>query len=621
MGWRSKTHGAAISAVLGLGLVSAAPSPSVAQLPAVMSLKDPGPIISLTPGAVERGVSFRRQAVFAVEGRAGQRVKLSLETDAPRDVTVRVSHLPYRVLGVQPLMTATGKTIDAAVTLPAEGLYYFMVSARALAPDFTYVASVTLDGVAPRQTRAAALGGPRKSLAETPPPAPAMERQRAPAVASAVLRPGPVAVSKPEALTPVVSDGTLTRAQVAARCLPNGCWGGLDQFAGYSFTRSAMGVGDTNVRFEWVVPGRQMRMTTRSEGYSASSTDLRMNPKTGVPDNYTITPEGWLTNEAPADEDSIRSVYRITGSDRFQEMLQKYRNGRWRAWTTLGIPTNFNYRSDQAIEASRQSRAAFMGAATNAMNNVNNQLQAEQAERDRQTYLQQNAMMHAREAQAQRERAALEAQQAQAQTAQRRTAEAQSQARAQTRTQAASRQSDEQQQKAAPQPAADRRMAEQAAAQKRAEQQRAKEEQAAEARRAAAQQERDRLAEQSRQEAAAREAERTRLVDFPEAVVLCELTGPQAQFGNWRCVGPLQTTIAKLDTAKAAVPLDQACGGGKPRELGVTGSYRAFGCGFGVRKGHLTLDDIPTRLGVSFVPGRGMFRCPANTAERGCRSR
>ncbi|QTC90162.1 hypothetical protein [Brevundimonas goettingensis] len=154
----------------------------------------------------------------------------------------------------------------------------------------------------------------------------------------------------------------------------------------------------------------------------------------------------------------------------------------------------------------------------------------------------------------------------------------------------------------------------------------------AEARRVAEQQRRDaeRQAEQRRQEeqrrvaaeqAAAREAERNRLIDFPEVVVLCALEGGQARFGNYTCYGGLQTVTAKLDTPGAAVPLGQACGGAPPAELGTAGMYRAFGCGFGmVNGGTGAYRDPASRLGVTFVPGRTIFRCSARQAANSCRA-
>lgn len=133
----------------------------------------------------------------------------------------------------------------------------------------------------------------------------------------------------------------------------------------------------------------------------------------------------------------------------------------------------------------------------------------------------------------------------------------------------------------------------------------------AEERREQAQREAEaRRQEQERQRAAA-EAERTRVIDFREAVVLCSLTGPQAQFNNWTCQGPLQMNYINFergDVTSAMRLVDCA----NARELPRAGSYRAFGCGYGI---HPTspgaLRNVPEMLGV-FVDGRATFRCPRN---------
>ncbi len=116
--------------------------------------------------------------------------------------------------------------------------------------------------------------------------------------------------------------------------------------------------------------------------------------------------------------------------------------------------------------------------------------------------------------------------------------------------------------------------------------------------------------EQERQRQAA-EAERTRIIDYKEAVVLCELTGGQAQFKNWRCEGPLQMNYVNFENANWVSQLAMTdCS--NPRELPRAGAYRVFGCGFGV---HPTspgaLRNVPEMLGV-FVDGRRTYRCPRN---------
>ena len=131
----------------------------------------------------------------------------------------------------------------------------------------------------------------------------------------------------------------------------------------------------------------------------------------------------------------------------------------------------------------------------------------------------------------------------------------------------------------------------------------------AEAQRQAAKAEEDRLATLRREA-----DERNRPIEFKEGIVLCEQPGSGAR--NWRCHGPLQTTYGELDTQSGKVALAQACGTDQAiRDLGTTGSYRVFGCGFGIHPtavdypGNL---DIPARLGVS-VEGRSTFECPRST--------
>lgn len=116
--------------------------------------------------------------------------------------------------------------------------------------------------------------------------------------------------------------------------------------------------------------------------------------------------------------------------------------------------------------------------------------------------------------------------------------------------------------------------------------------------------------------------DRERKVDWREAVVVCNLNASdgQSKFGNWRCDGPLQMTYAKLGgtgglTRPVLVNLSDACGG-KPesvRDLGMVGASRIFGCSFGLHPQatsgfHL---DAARKHGISFVPGRAIYRCPA----------
>jgi hypothetical protein len=149
---------------------------------------------------------------------------------------------------------------------------------------------------------------------------------------------------------------------------------------------------------------------------------------------------------------------------------------------------------------------------------------------------------------------------------------------------------------------------------RRAEAERARQVEAERAREA----ERKRLAEQR----AAQEAERMRPVEFKEGIVLC--TAPtNSNSRSWRCEGPLQTTYAVLDTPQGNVSLGEACGSSRSiRDLGMTGGFRAFGCGFGIHptaRDYPGNNDVPARHGV-YVQDRGVFMCPRSTLAY-CRGR
>lgn len=118
-------------------------------------------------------------------------------------------------------------------------------------------------------------------------------------------------------------------------------------------------------------------------------------------------------------------------------------------------------------------------------------------------------------------------------------------------------------------------------------------------------------------------ADRERKVEWREAIVVCELrpSDGQSKFGNWSCEGPLQMTYAKLGAAgaglnkQALVALSQACGGSEQsvRDLGMVNGARLFGCSFGLHPKALDLrsTDQALRHGISYVPGRATYRCPA----------
>lgn len=139
------------------------------------------------------------------------------------------------------------------------------------------------------------------------------------------------------------------------------------------------------------------------------------------------------------------------------------------------------------------------------------------------------------------------------------------------------------------------------------------------------------LAEHQRKVATLETAkDREQKVDWREAVVVCSLneSDGQSRFGNWRCDGPLQFTYAKLGSAGAApdarafTSLSEACGGSREavRDLGMVGVTRLFGCSFGLHPKSTSgiAMDAAAKHGISFVPGRAVYRCPA--WKSGCRT-
>lgn len=171
-----------------------------------------------------------------------------------------------------------------------------------------------------------------------------------------------------------------------------------------------------------------------------------------------------------------------------------------------------------------------------------------------------------------------------------------------------------------------RRRAEEAAAQQRqadlevdrqrsaAQQQRVADEAAerrAEEQRREAQAQRAREAEQQRlAELQRKQEEANRPIAFKEGVVACS----KQRENYYRCDGPLQVTYSDLVSDSGMTSLKQACGGGSLRDLGSSGGYRVFGCGFGM---HPTSDypgnrDVAAILGI-YVPGLGTYYCPPST--------
>jgi hypothetical protein len=120
------------------------------------------------------------------------------------------------------------------------------------------------------------------------------------------------------------------------------------------------------------------------------------------------------------------------------------------------------------------------------------------------------------------------------------------------------------------------------------------------------------------------------VIDFPEAVSVCGLdqSDPQSQFGNWKCVGPLQFDYAKLGAGgeSEAAPLGgvaNSCGTkvDSLRDLGMVNGYRVFGCAFGINPdpGKRTSNDSAKQFGLDYIGGRMVFHCRAS--ESSCRTR
>lgn len=101
-------------------------------------------------------------------------------------------------------------------------------------------------------------------------------------------------------------------------------------------------------------------------------------------------------------------------------------------------------------------------------------------------------------------------------------------------------------------------------------------------------------------------------VEFKEGVVLCRQQSASSR--SFSCQGPLQNVSTPLDDARTQAALGQACGSDRSiRDLGMVKGYRAFGCGFGIHptaKDYPGNRDVPARLGIDFIPGRGAYFCP-----------
>jgi hypothetical protein len=135
------------------------------------------------------------------------------------------------------------------------------------------------------------------------------------------------------------------------------------------------------------------------------------------------------------------------------------------------------------------------------------------------------------------------------------------------------------------------------------EQERKKQQEMAEAQRKADEQ---KALEQRR-----KQEEANRPIEFKEGVVVCQ----KQKENYYRCEGPLQITYSDLVSANGLTSLRQACGSDSTRDLGSSGGYRLFGCGFGMNptaRDYPGNRDVPAEYGL-YVAGRGRFHCPQST--------
>jgi hypothetical protein len=136
---------------------------------------------------------------------------------------------------------------------------------------------------------------------------------------------------------------------------------------------------------------------------------------------------------------------------------------------------------------------------------------------------------------------------------------------------------------------------------------------------AAADAERRRQAEAARlAELRRKEEEARRPVAFREGVVVCE----KKRENYYRCDGPLQVTYSDLVSPAGLTSLGEACGARSTRDLGMSGGYRIFGCGFGIHPTNRDYPgnrDTPAMYGL-YINDRATFYCPKST-DAYCRGR
>ena len=444
----------------------------------------------------------------------------------------------------------------------------------------------------------------------------------------------------------------------------------MDQNIGRSFSYFDITLGRTErASFYWVEPGRVLRLE-RSGGDTFVNLDFTLSPTTGAPEGFTVLEDGGLASAVPATEGATRMTYRFRG-DRFEMVQEEQKNGRWRRWGPFGLQYGGSFRSEQAIQQARQERNEMFGMlgalvggaaagmqsngdmasitagmavgsslaasdseiATAASRNLQVEAQRleEQRELERRTIAamndpnnpltqQQRRESQAREARNTSERETLQRENRAAEAREAEDREALARGGQTDRTEADARAQRDEEQRAQDRLDRERRQAQQRTRdEERRRQDEAEQQEQERQRREQAQRNADsRRQEQQRQRDVA-EAERTRVIEFKEAVVLCELSGPQAQFGNWRCEGPLQMGYANLGQGNYASAFAQMdCS--SFRELPRAGAYRAFGCGYGIHPTNPgAARNVPEMLGV-FVDGRVTYRCPRNISGV-CRTR
>ena len=103
-----------------------------------------------------------------------------------------------------------------------------------------------------------------------------------------------------------------------------------------------------------------------------------------------------------------------------------------------------------------------------------------------------------------------------------------------------------------------------------------------------------------------KQEEAARPIEMKEGVVLCE----KKRDNYYRCDGPLQVTYSDLKSVAGMASIGQACGSDRFRDIGMAGSYRAFGCNFGMNPDGISPGnrDVPAAYGL-YVE-RAIFHCP-----------